>query len=146
MKQLRKIDIWILDCIFQKIADWIWQQVSISCFLLARILIIIACFLRMEFRLFDFVMELCFTILFFAMSFIAIRMAENRTREKFVNPFRYIMSNVRIYVTLFSIALFLQFELWTFHLLPEIFGFYFASCQRNSRTERRFMLPILVKS
>ena len=39
----QKIDLWILDNIFQQISDWVWRIAPINCFNLARFCLILHC-------------------------------------------------------------------------------------------------------
>lgn len=132
-KRFEEWDIWILDHVFQRVADFIWRETSFSCFNLARLA------LTLSQGIYVYLGKngsfLFFPIVVMISGLNQIQIFESLTRGKFANPARIIFRFLRMFVIAFYtpgiILLGLSFADWLarFEGILFVSFFYFVSCQ-----------------
>ena len=95
MEQITKADSFILDKGYQRIADLCWEQWGVSCFILARISLIIDQGLTIPYGGFEPLMVI-FGVLLTIWVFIMISQYESLAKPKFANQARIAMLPARL--------------------------------------------------
>jgi hypothetical protein len=148
MKNIIKTwDLWILDNIFQKIADTIWKIAPISCFQLAKAALFFHCLVF--FRDNNFLFGAVASIFVLFMNYPAIMYAELNQHRKFANLLRTmgVWSLVRLCCTFNYLLITVIPEYrWSdlYFILYPIF-LYFTACQTRPPVERKITEWIFAK-
>ena len=137
-----KLDLWILDNIFQKISNMVWRIIPISCFVLAKICLLFCCsFSSMMYIEHKNPFLIVFMIASFSALYFTIFMAEKITKPKFLNPHRYLFRYIRLLTLFIIVVQSYTFDFITISSYFFSFTYYFLSCTPLPPQERRSFVP-----
>lgn len=132
MDKIKEWDHWVLDNIYQKIADLVWGIVPISCFTLARICIVLNETLDAIQSNYPHLISAVIGIIIITMSFNTIRQAEESSHGKFRNIFR----ELYWYVRPIGIIVLAPEMIRSPYIVLFISCMYFFACQKRPPIER----------
>ena len=142
MEKIKSIDIFVLDKIFQPITDWIMDTTHISCFVVARLCVIVDVGLGIENGIlqekFTTSLMILSAIIAFSM-FLNIQFVEWATKKEKGNPGRSYCWILRVFSSIiFIVGLLLRFHplLETISYLSFCCAWYFMSCQLRHPRKR----------
>ena len=127
---IQEIDSWVIDKIFQKICDWVWRKIPVSCFTLARLCIFLSCIFVISSEYSIFLLTLVGAN--FCINLVFIKFIESLTKRDTLNWYRYELWGLR---TIFVLSQSVLLVLPPYSARLEIgilfdIGFgYFAACQ-----------------
>ena len=140
LENIQKVDSWIIEKIFQKISDWVWEYVDLNCFDLAKIALLVHCLILVYISEYRGASVLMIGLIA-AINLPWIFSIESEFNPKFKNPIRIspIYSIIRIMVMIngFVLTLSPPWYISNFNYLLYPVMMFFVSCQKRPPVERR---------
>jgi hypothetical protein len=152
MKILHKIDDFLIDRVYQRISDFIWDKTEMSCFKLARISLVISQIAFLTEEIFQENQKLGWIIFGYFLvtisligGMITIKQFESLAKDNFANIVRVMpgMIAFRLYFMAFTLlCCFSSFFQWVYPITLAS-SYYFVACQKRPPAKKKVKIPAM---